>query len=296
MLTEPMTTPPTKALRIIYGTVVGLMFAPQFHIGSFYFTPELALVAGNIISYAVSPKIRYILKLKGIKKMSPDSLEFVFEKDRKLKFKPGRYFEWTFKHNKPDSRGIRRYFTIASSPTESDVRIGVKFYDNSSSFKKSLISMKAGDKIVASQMSGDFVLPKDKSEKLAFMAGGIGVTPFRSMTKYMIDKKERRDVVFFNSNKLISDLLYNDIFSAAEKELDMKMVYTLTELEKIPGNWLGGRGVINEQMIKNGAPDYMERTFYLSGPPGMVNVYKNLLKTMGVPKKKIKTDYFPGLA
>ena len=56
MLTEPLTTPPTAWLRILYGAIVGFLFAPNIHIGTFYLTPEIALLVGNVFSYTVSPK------------------------------------------------------------------------------------------------------------------------------------------------------------------------------------------------------------------------------------------------
>ena len=78
MLTEPLTTPPTKYLRMVYGLIVGFLFAPATHIASFYFTPELALVTGNIFSYLVSPKEKLILKLAQIKEVAKDTYDFVF--------------------------------------------------------------------------------------------------------------------------------------------------------------------------------------------------------------------------
>ena len=191
MLTEPTTTPPTRNLRILYGAFVGVLFNPLVHIGSVYSTPELALLVGNIFSYAVSPKNKFILELKEKIPIVADVYDFIFKSDKKFKFKPGQYMEWTLGHGHQDARGMRRYFTIASSPTEDNVRMGVKFYPNSSSFKKSLLFLNPGDKIVASQLAGDFVLPKDKNKKLVFIAGGIGITPFRSMIKYLLDTKGR---------------------------------------------------------------------------------------------------------
>ena len=127
MLTEPMTTPPTKNLRIIYGILVGFLNAPFAVIGSFYTTPEVALALGNIYSYLVSSKEKLILKLKEKVKIANDTYDFVFDTNKKLNFKPGQYLEWTLAHNKNDNRGIRRYFTIASSPTENEIIMGVKF-------------------------------------------------------------------------------------------------------------------------------------------------------------------------
>src|SRR5206468_2445876 len=64
MLTEPLTTPPTKRLQIMYGALVGFLFVPQIHIGNIYSTPELALIIGNIYSYIVSPKTKLLLHLQ----------------------------------------------------------------------------------------------------------------------------------------------------------------------------------------------------------------------------------------
>ena len=98
MLTEPMTTPPTRALRIAYGVIVGALFGPFIHLGAIYSTPELSLVASNIFSYAVSPKDKLMLKLKEKVKTANDTYDFVFTPDRKINFRPGQYLEWTLAH------------------------------------------------------------------------------------------------------------------------------------------------------------------------------------------------------
>jgi ferredoxin-NADP reductase len=197
-------------------------------------------------------------------------------------------------HEPTDQRGNRRCFTISSSPTEEDVRIGIKFYPNPSSFKKTLANMKAGNIIMASQLSGDFVMPKDKNKKLVFIAGGIGITPFRSMAKYLIDKNERRDIVLLYSNKKENEIAYRDIFDKAG-EFGMKSVYTITD-SGVREGWEGKIGFIDENMIKTEVPDFKDRIFYISGPHIMVTTFENVLKNMGVKRGQIKTDYFPGFA
>jgi Na+-transporting NADH:ubiquinone oxidoreductase subunit NqrB len=144
MLTEPLTTPPTKKLRMIYGALTGFLFAPQIHIGSIFSTPELSLLVGNVFSYIVSPKKKLLLTLKQKLQLGPDIINFVFTPDTKLNFTAGQYLEWTVGHHKPDNRGNRRYFTVASSPTESELILGAKFYDPASSFKRALLAMPIG--------------------------------------------------------------------------------------------------------------------------------------------------------
>src|SRR5205823_991834 len=154
------------------GALVGSLVAPFLHFGRVYFTPELALLAGNAFSYLVSPKARYLLKLEARTQLAPDIHEFRFRGERTPRFRPGQYLEWTLGHSRPDSRGNRRYFTIASSTEEREVRIGVKFYPDASSFKRSLLAMTPGSEIMASEPGGEFVLPADKREKVVLMAGG----------------------------------------------------------------------------------------------------------------------------
>ena len=296
MLTEPLTTPPTKKLQGIYGAFVGILFAPQFHIGSFYTTPEIALVLGNIFSYVVSPKAKLISPLMEKRRIGADIFDFLFAPTNPLAFSPGQYMEWTLPHEKTDSRGNRRYFTIASSPTENTVRLGVRFYQNGSSFKNALLSMQPNSKIVGAQISGDFTLPKDKKKKLVFLAGGIGVTPFRSMLKYLLDKNESRPIVMFYANKRMDEIVYVDVFNQAQRQLGVKMVYTLTDKAVSPQDWRGRIGRIDAAMIQQEVPDYKERTFYLSGPHAMVASYERVLRRMGIPEAQIKKDFFPGFA
>ncbi len=286
MITEPLTTPPTRSLRIAYGALVGAIFSPFIAIGPISSSPELALVVGNIFSYAISPKGKRILKLKEKKKVSTDTYHFIFETDKKIKFKPGQYLEWTLGHADADLRGNRRYFTIASGPSEIDVALGVKFYEPSSTFKKRMLAMQPGDTIMAGQLAGDFTLPRDPKQKLAFIAGGIGITPFRSIIKDLMDRGEKRDAILFYSNRNTDEISYREIFDDAARKIHIRTRYINTETE----------GRITGEMIQREIPDYKERFFYISGTHAMTNAFETTLTAMGVPRAQIKIDFFPGFA
>ncbi|HLN19145.1 MAG TPA: RnfABCDGE type electron transport complex subunit D [Patescibacteria group bacterium] len=292
MLTEPLTTPSRKWGRIFYGALVGILFSPAIHFGSFYTTPEIALLLGNFFSYLISPKQKLILQLERIDLIGDDLFELVFSHRGKFKFRPGQYLEWTMAHNHPDRSGTRRYFTIASAPTEQEIRIGIKYNQGKSSYKRALLSMKKGDKIFASQLAGDFTLPKSRNKKLVFIAGGIGITPFRSMVKYIIDKNERRDIVLFYSCKLPEEITYKNIFDSAQNS-GVKTVYTLTDKQAPEIPWCY-RGRLDARIIEKEVPDYSERIFFISGPNTMVEAYKKMLHELGINSSQIKTDYFPG--
>ncbi len=285
MLTEPITMPPHHRVQVIFGFAVGLLFVARYHIGPLYSTPELALVIGNIFAYAVSMKRRLMLTLKEKKLISKDTYEFSFASDALFHFHPGQYLEWTLKEDRSDNRGNRRYFTVSSSPTEKDVKLGVKFYQPSSVFKNELLNLPEGYTIAAGQLGGDFVLPHNKKKKLVFIAGGIGVTPFRSMIKYLIDKKEKREVTLIYCVKSEDEIAYRDVFEEGEREIGLKKIYLVGKF-------------LTEEFLKKELPDCNNSNcnylFYMSGPNVMVTNYKKLLIKMGIKRSHIKTDYFPG--
>ncbi|CAN5225818.1 hypothetical protein BH09PAT2_BH09PAT2_01280 [soil metagenome] len=295
MVTEPLTLPPTKKLQIFYGCIIGLLSVPQFHIGSLYFAPELALCIGNVFAYIVSPKIKLTLLLQEKIHVSSDIVDFIFKPDQKLSFLPGQYMEWTLAHPHTDNRGNRRYFTLASSPTEDTIRLGVKFYQDGSSYKNAMYNLNSTTNIIGAQRAGDFTLPKDATKKLVFIGGGIGITPFRSILKYLVDMKQKRDIVLFYVNKTADEIVYKDVFDDAQMSLSIKTIYALTDKEHIPENWYGKIGRIDATMIASEVPDFKDRTYYLSGPHSMVTAYEKVLQEMGVKNEQIKKDFFPGL-
>ncbi|MBU6497817.1 MAG: hypothetical protein KGL55_01935 [Rhodospirillales bacterium] len=294
MLTEPLTAAHGKWSRLVFGAIVGALSSPNVHIGSLYPTPEMAFLAGNLFAYAVSPKGRFKLTLLRIEKMAAGCYDYVFQPDQKLAFQAGQYLDWTLDVTNPDNRGNRRPFTIASAPSEKEVRLGVKFYHEPSTFKASLSSMQPGDVIFGSQIAGSFTLPKDPTEKLAFIAGGIGITPFRSMIQELVNRGEPRSIVMLYGNNRLADVAYSEIFHHARHHLGLRIVYAVAEPEA-PGYDVH-EGYIDEDLIRREIPDWTERTFYISGPHAMVVRFQQALRQLGVPRSRIRLDYFPGFA
>lgn len=293
MVTEPLTTPPRRNERLAYGAFVGALSSWPIVLGPVFLTPELALLVGNLYSYAVGMRRRLLLRLREQRLIARDTYEYVFDVAPPLRFLPGQYLEWTLPHVRPDTRGNRRYFTIASSPTEDGVRLGVKIGKERSSFKETLLAMKPGDTLYAGQTAGDFVLPRDPTRKLVFMAGGIGITPFRSMIAYLLDRQEQRDIVLFYGSRTVEDVAYGDLLAQAAQRIGLR---TVSVLMQPPEGDTTTPTTVDATLIAAEVPDYRERTFYLSGPTGMVDAYKKILVDMGVRRAHIKTDYFPGFA
>lgn len=293
MLTEPLTGPVRRKFYWFYGAVVGLLFGSRFQFGPLHSTPELALVIGNLLAYFVSKPIKLELSLKGKRKIGQDLYEFDFIPRGKFKFLAGQYMEWTLKNKSTDERGNRRYFTIASAPSEEVLSLAIKVAHPSSSFKQQLMDLKEGDKISASQLSGDFVLPKNQRQPLVFIAGGIGITPFRSMIKHLVNLQEKRDIKLFYICSQKEEFAYQELFKQAES-IGLQTIYVLSKKAQIPDNWTGEIGYLDERMLRKYLEPAANYQFYLSGPNLMVESYVKLLQKMNIKKKKIITDYFPG--
>lgn len=294
MLTEPLTSPATLKKQYVYGALVGALLPPQVHIFSLYSTPELSLVVGNIYNYVVSSKVKLFPVFVKKEKIAVNSYDFLFEADQPISYKPGQYMEWTLPHTNTDARGDRRYFTLASSPTEDLLRIGVKFYENGSSYKEALMGLDSDSEIVASQIGGDFTLPEDKDKKLVFIAGGIGITPFRSMIKYMLDTNDQRIVNLIYLCRELQDVAYMDILKQAEKNLSFSALYLFSNKKAKTSSTNMQNGYISTEIIEERINDIPETIYYISGSRMMVMDVTQMLHQLGVHHSHIHQDFFPG--
>ena len=294
MLTEPFMMPPTKRLQVVYGASVGVISQTTLFLSvGLKMTPELALMIGNLLFYPATLRQKLIVSLVAMREVAKDTMEFRFTKPVGLRFKAGQYLEWMLPHAGADDRGIRRYFTIASAPHDSELAFTVRFAPQVSSYKTALHAMKPGGMIVASQLAGDFTLPERVGEKVAFIAGGIGITPFISHISHLTQETAPTiDAVLFYCNNTVAEIAYRDRLQAATTTLPLRVVHILAK-EEVSGL---EHGFLTEDIIRRHTPDFLERTWYISGPPGMVNAYTKLLLAMDIPRRRIKRDFFPGLA
>ncbi len=293
MFTEPFTLPGERKQQLGYAVLLGFLTQTTIFMSLWPVTPELALVILNLLFFVFTLKQKLFLTLIEKKLIAKETYEFVFAKPSGVTFKSGQYLEWMLPHERFDDRGLRRYFTIASAPSSDDLRIGVRFSDPSSTYKATLERLPIGGQIIASQRAGNFLLPPGEKNKIAMVAGGIGITPFRSqLEEEKIHAKNSNDFVLYYCNNTVSDISYNEELSEATQTLSLKVVHILAK-ENLPGY---ENDYLEAEKIKKYTPDYLERFWYLSGPPSMVSAYYKLLRELKVPKAKIKRDFFPGLA
>ncbi len=287
MLTEPFTLPPTRSLKMGYGALVGFLSSTALFVPFLTMTPELALLLGNLVAYPYTLRRKLYLSFISKREIGPLLYEYTFEKPAGFTFKSGQYLEWMLPHAKVDGRGIRRYFTILSSATEPVVRLACKVPALGSSYKRALEELNKGDSIIASQLAGDFLLPQDPHKKIAWVAGGIGVTPFVSQSNWLQATNIKCNIILLYAAYTTEELVYQDVL-----EKSATLIPVLAQ-GVVPGS---ESGYITADIIARRTPDFKERTWYISGPPGMVSATAIALRSLGVSKRRIVKDFFPGLA
>lgn len=223
-------------------------------------------------------------------KIARDIWTLWFYPEKPVPYIAGQFTELHLPHSSADERGERRWFTLSSSPTEKLVSITTRMNNNDgSSYKRALQTLQFGQELSLADPMGDFVLPKSPDIPLIFVAGGMGITPVRSMVKYLHDRGETRDV------QLLYAMRYDD--EAAFLPLFQSYPLAFSQLVSMPSkHYRGKSGAITTEMLLELAAAKPDAYLYLSGPEPMVEKFYKELTAAGVPSERLVTDYFPGYA
>lgn len=234
------------------------------------------------------------LKLVEKKDAAKGTVSMLFEPEREIKWLPGQFFYWTLpKLTHDDPKGATRHFTLYLSPTESKLVGLTTRIREESGYKQTLNELKVGDEIQGEGPEGTFVLDEYEKGEHVLLAGGIGITPFRSMIKYNIDKKLtdiKLHLIYANSTP--AEVTFRSELEAWSKAApNVKITMTVSEPDK---SWKGLIGRIDDSMILKATQDYKSPTFWVCGPPPMVEAMEKILGTMNTPSGKVRSEKFTG--
>jgi len=227
------------------------------------------------------------LKVKEIIQRTYNVKSVRLETEGEAKYKAGQFLLVTLKSPSQP----KRYLSISSSPTEKGYIEFTKKITQSD-FSHGLNNLRPGDLLRIEYPFGKFTLD-NPDEKIAFLSGGIGITPIRSIVKFVVDNRLGTDMALVYSNASIKDIVFREDFDKMQKEYP-KLKVTHVLCEAAPG-FKCTVGLINSAVIKNEIPDYPARRFFLCGPPAMVEAMKKILsEELLVKKEKIITENFQG--
>jgi ferredoxin-NADP reductase len=192
-----------------------------------------------------------------------------------------------------DAAGLRRPLSIASSPLEKHLLFTVRLTD--SAFKRTLREMPEGRPIDIEGPVGQFILPQDTEIPLVFLAGGVGVAPFRSMMRYVADAPTGHRVTVFYSSRVPEEALFLEEFEEIAGRLPfITVVTTITRPEQSATKWSGPTGRLTAQVIKERCKDWSRAIYYVSGPPVMVEGMRVMLGGMEIDQGHIKQEVWTG--
>jgi ferredoxin-NADP reductase len=144
-------------------------------------------------------------RIKEKREVAKGTLMVVFDLlGEEVEFTAGQYF-WVTLLDPPydDEKGPRRHITVVTSPNERGV-LGLATRIRESAFKRSLAELPVGTEADVEQPKGAFVLPEDAGQPYVFIAGGIGITVFRSMLRYIAEENLLHRVTLVYSNRFRS--------------------------------------------------------------------------------------------
>jgi glycine betaine catabolism B len=218
---------------------------------------------------------------------APNIRTFFFRPEKPVHYTSGQFAEWTLKHPDYDDRGVKRWFTISSSPIDELVSLTTKYNkERSSSFKTALFKLMPGDEILMSDPMGDFVLPKLMQTPMVFVAGGIGITPFHSMFEWLAANHEERPIKFIYGVHTEDEIVFQDTFEKA----GVTPSIVVSEPED---SWGGERGRLSSELILGLGQPTEDTLIYLSGPEPMVEKLAKDLKRAGIRPHQLVVDAFP---
>lgn len=223
-----------------------------------------------------------------VEKTAHNIYSFWFKPVKPIEYIAGQYTQIHLAHDNADDRGDKRWFTLSSSPTDELVSITTKFAKSRpSSFKQTLRGLKPGTALQLADPMGDFVLPKDATIPLLFVAGGIGVTPMHSMVKFLHDRHESRKIHLVHSAQSPNELAWRTLFETSG-------VRYSPLVQDPAGDWKGETGTLTAERIAGWATEDKRQLIYVSGPELMIEQFVAELPELGIQKDRLVTDYFPG--
>jgi ferredoxin-NADP reductase len=207
-------------------------------------------------------------------------------------FMPGQYFFVTLPDvGHQDEKGLRRHISVVTSPNDKGV-LGFATRMRDTAFKRSLAELEVGSEVDVEPPKGKFVLPDDTSRPLVFVAGGIGITVFRSMLRYIAEKQLPYRVTLIYSNRDRESTAFLDELRQLEGELaGFRLVLTMTE---DPG-WDGESRKIDAGFFDEYLDgDLNQYTFLVAGPPEMTQAMEQALAEAGVKEENVIAEGYTG--
>ncbi len=219
---------------------------------------------------------------------------FKFEKPEGFMYKSGQSIDLTLV-NPPetDAEGNTRAFSLVSTPSDKYLAIATRMRDTA--FKRVLKNMAPGTELSIEGPFGDLMLHENIKRPAVFLAGGIGITPFHSISIDAAERKLPHNITLFYSNRRPEDAAFlEELMQLPEKNTNFKLVGTMTDMSASAREWSGEQWYITATMLNKYVDQTAMPIYYIAGPATMVAAMRTMLNENGVSNDDIRTEEFSG--
>ena len=240
-----------------------------------------------------NPTIHHVT-LQKRQEVAKGTMAFYFDRPTTFTFKAGQFIDLSLPHlSTSDPQDHSRAFTLASAPSEPQLMVATRLRDTA--FKRILRDMPLGTTLDLEGPFGQFTMPNNDSRTLVFLAGGIGITPFRSMLVEEARNKFTQPLILLYSNRRPEDGAFlQELQSLQRGNPTYKCIGTITDPNAVDQTWQGETGRIDEVMLKKYVKDMETAIYYVVGPPAMVKGLRTMLESAGIQKTNIRSEEFLG--
>lgn len=223
-------------------------------------------------------------------KRTPTVASFRFLPQEKVGFIAGQFLQIIFDAGNINNKELNKYLSFSCSPAKDYIEVTKRLSE--SRFSEALKNLKIGDEILLNAPLGARVF-KEEYKKIAFLIGGIGITPVISIIEYIVDRRLDTDVHLIYSNRTEEEIAFkNELDDWRVRNNNIKVTYIVSECQPKDKDCLFGR--IDEDLIQKKIPDLRERILFIFGPPKMVEAMQAISLEAGAKKDNLKIENFIG--
>lgn len=222
------------------------------------------------------------------------TMAFHFRKPDGFEFRAGQAIDVTLiDPPESDAEGNTRTFSLASAPAEPELMTATRMRDTA--FKRVLKAAAPGLQVKFEGPTGSLTLHKNANKAAVLMAGGIGITPFRSMVVQAARERLSQEIYLFYSNHRPEDGAFLDeLEQVGRRYPSFHLVATMTEMGDSSRQWSGETGQIDAEKLRRHLNSLQGPIYYIAGPPAMVAGMRDVVVKAGVDEDDIRTEDFEG--
>jgi len=236
----------------------------------------------------------YKVSLQAHKTLCAGTSAFYFAKPEGFEFEAGQFVNFTLLNpGDTDLEGNTRALSIASAPHERNLMVAMRL--RTTAFKRTLNSLPLNTELLLQGPFGSLTLSRKGTRPAVFLAGGIGITPFRSLIWNATESLSPRRILLFYSVRVLEEAAFMEELREMEQyNVRYKFICTVTQPEKARMPWRGETGRISIEMLSKWIPDLRIPIYYVAGPSGMVSGVRQMLISSGISEDDIRAEEFAG--